>query len=89
MGQQSLPWVAEDIYDLLNQVDDLEATDFLLLTPDGPVLEVEIACMGDNDDFEVTLVNVDGTQGELAERIENIRRFPVNVHIQHYNGFDK
>jgi hypothetical protein len=86
----TLPWVAEDIYDLINQVEDLDETDFLLLAPDAPVFSVEVACTdGDDTDFEVTLINVDGTQGELVERIENIRRYPANVHIQHYNGFDK
>ncbi len=87
-----LPWVAEDIYDVLGRlsVDELEDTDFLLITPDGPVVEVEFACTDDNEnDFEVTLINPDGTQGELVERVENMNRFPANTHIQHYNGFDK
>ena len=77
----------EDIYDVINKVDDLDSTDFLLITPDGPVVSVEIACTGDND-FEVTLINADGTKGELAERIE-VHNWPADVHIQHYNGFDK
>ena len=87
LEDDTLPWVAEDIYDVINKVDDLDSTDFLLITPDGPVVSVEIACTGDND-FEVTLINADGTKGELAERIE-VHNWPADVHIQHYNGFDK
>lgn len=65
--QHNGPWVAGNIHELLEDVNDADAAVVHLIMPDGQTVPVHVENTDDNNlDWEITLA--DG--GELIERIE-------------------